>query len=614
MIENTIGLMPVSELLGRCFFVPAYQRGYRWTERQVTDLLEDIYTFAKKTEKTPGEFYCLQPVVVKFDEEKNYYEVIDGQQRLTTIRILLVYLQKEHHHGQPLEKYYGKKLFKLVYETRPDLTLFLDNIIADETNIEFYHVYKSYDYISNWFAEKVQLGEMFYELCDTIIKTLVYNQKHNKQEGVVQVIWYEMHPGSTNAIDTFIRINLGKIPLTNAELIKALFLQERNFGSSEAARLMQLEIAQEWDNIENQLQDENFWWFLNRSGNSASSHIEFIFDIMQTDIVGENKELDKEIGNDKDRTFRFFSKLFGNEPDYEVIKANWDRVKEYFATFKKWFDNPKWYHYIGFLIYTGKTVEEILKLLNQKNILTKEDADRELIDTIKKEFEHLDWEKVDDEYHLKVTYKEGSELLKRFFLLFNLEYIVRKAGQENLVYRFPFKAFKTLKKKREENNWDIEHINAATDNQLEKWEDQKTWLLNAIEDVKEMPEPLQTTIRHFLSVANGEGFESLHEQVLLVSGETNMEEKLKHSLGNLTLLDAGTNRGYGNALFTSKRRIIIEKDKAGTFVPICTKHVFLKYFDGNPKATWTEDDVKAYRNALEDTMSVFLNPKPHENA
>src|SRR6202012_1103570 len=100
---------------------------------------------------------------------------------------------------------------------------------------------------------------------------------------LVQVIWYELDPSDLKPIDTFIRINLGKIPLTNAELIKALFLQERNFGKSEAARLMQLEIAQEWDHIENQLQDENFWWFLNRAGNNASSHIEFIFDIMQAD-------------------------------------------------------------------------------------------------------------------------------------------------------------------------------------------------------------------------------------------------------------------------------------------------------------------------------------------
>lgn len=48
MEENKIELKSVSELLGMKFFIPSYQRGYRWTEQQVKDLLEDILEFAKK--------------------------------------------------------------------------------------------------------------------------------------------------------------------------------------------------------------------------------------------------------------------------------------------------------------------------------------------------------------------------------------------------------------------------------------------------------------------------------------------------------------------------------------------------------------------------------------
>ena len=61
-MENNIELKSVSELLGMKFFIPSYQRGYRWTEQQVMDLLNDIWEFSQK--KT-SEFYCLQPLVVK---------------------------------------------------------------------------------------------------------------------------------------------------------------------------------------------------------------------------------------------------------------------------------------------------------------------------------------------------------------------------------------------------------------------------------------------------------------------------------------------------------------------------------------------------------------------
>lgn len=78
---NSISIKPINELLQHCFFIPAYQRGYRWTEEQVKDLLNDINEFSPKEipnsiEKT---WYCLQPIVVK-QKGENQWEVIDGQQ------------------------------------------------------------------------------------------------------------------------------------------------------------------------------------------------------------------------------------------------------------------------------------------------------------------------------------------------------------------------------------------------------------------------------------------------------------------------------------------------------------------------------------------------------
>jgi hypothetical protein len=77
---NKITTLSISELLEKDFYVPAYQRGYRWTEQQVIDLMDDIYSFAIKKNKSQKEFYCLQPIILKKRQSQgsDVYEVIDG--------------------------------------------------------------------------------------------------------------------------------------------------------------------------------------------------------------------------------------------------------------------------------------------------------------------------------------------------------------------------------------------------------------------------------------------------------------------------------------------------------------------------------------------------------
>ena len=450
-MSNIISTLSISELLEKKFYVPAYQRGYRWADQQMEDLLNDIYYFAIKPNKSDKEFYCLQPIIVQktMRNGKESYDIIDGQQRLTSIRILFSYLIKEKLFGQSLSKRYGKDLYQIDYETRPACADFLDNInVSDDSDIDRFHIGKAYQKIEDWVSEKVKEGEMFEDVLDSILRTLVFNQKKKKQEGVIQVIWYEIKDPDTNPIDVFIRINLGKISLTNAELIKALFLQERNFGEGDIAKLRQLEIAQDWDRIENELQDENFWWFLNKEQNKASSHIEFIFDMMCAKALSKDKDsdtpLNEVVGGDHYQTFRFFNHLIGDSPDQTTIKELWDDVIFLFQTFKEWYNNPEWYHYIGFLISCGKSVQDIINCLNQPSIRVKSDATKELISSIKEEFKSIEWTNTlgQNELHLNLSYESDKGLLRKFFLLFNLEYIIEQSKHQNLIYKFPFKAFK----------------------------------------------------------------------------------------------------------------------------------------------------------------------------
>ncbi|ENW27873.1 hypothetical protein F924_01682 [Acinetobacter lwoffii ATCC 9957 = CIP 70.31] len=58
--------MNIQQLLEKNFFIPAYQRGYRWTPQQIKDFLNDINQFEPKiNDKGEKSWYCLQPLVLK---------------------------------------------------------------------------------------------------------------------------------------------------------------------------------------------------------------------------------------------------------------------------------------------------------------------------------------------------------------------------------------------------------------------------------------------------------------------------------------------------------------------------------------------------------------------
>lgn len=622
-MSNIITLKSINDLLEKNFYIPSYQRGYRWTKQNVEDLLNDIYSFSRKTKKTDQEFYCLQPIVVKKlnnnESNKNiWYEVVDGQQRLTTIKILLAYLVKKHLNGESLKNEYGKNEFVIDYETHKIPNDFLSEPTESDETIDLYHISEAYKTIDEWFGQQEQPRSAR----ESILRTLVHTMENKEQEGIVQVIWYEIN-NSTNPIETFIRINMGKIPLTNSELIKALFLQKRNFENKEIAELRQIEIANEWDRIEYSLQNDDFWWFLNKEKNDIPARIEFLLDLICNIALGEDPELVENIGTDRHATFRFFYHKFSNGISLENVIDEWNNIKEYFLAFEEWYENPVWFHYIGFLIYCGFEISVIYKLYSNT---TKEEFTKKLKETIKLRFDKVKCTKIeknDEEgifhnfYNLELDFNKNKTTIKELLLLYNLQFIINQ--YENILAKnkaetyltFPFKIFK-------EENWHVEHVDSFTSNSLTSYEAQKEWLKISFNDLKKISgdlkeEQLISKINTFIDNPDSNvDFNELRNEILTIAGEEVNDEDIKNGIGNLTLLNADINTSYGNSLFPTKRRIIIEQDNKGKFIPICTKHVFLKYFDKDgviSSPTWRKDDILNYQNNICETLSFFLNIK-----
>jgi hypothetical protein len=576
--NKKLRLKKIYELLGERFFIPSYQRGYRWSAIQVQELLDDIWEFSQKDANGTQSFYCLQPIVVVKSERG--WDVVDGQQRLTTLYIILHYLEKEHLR-RDLNDAYKKSLYSLKYETRPESESFLQNIQPElaAKNIDFFHIVKAYEAVAEWFVNKD------YNDNNKLLSTLLAKPEQNTPS--VKVIWYDLSDecnGNDYAVDVFSRINVGKIPLTNAELVKALFLQSSHFQEDQV-RLKQLQIASEWDAIEKQLQEQDFWHFIYKPDpkRTYETRIEYIFDLMKS----------KPIGGEPYFTFHEFNKDF-REPSADIM-ALWESVVSYFLTFDAWFRDRELYHLIGFLVECGHSVAKI-KEESERAGTTKTDFKNYLNEAISKEVScQLD----------ELSYGDKAKEIKKVLLLFNIQTLL---ATQDADFRFSFDRYK-------EENWDIEHIRSQTDKDV-TGKNRKLWLEDVLEyftnsrhpvtekDISNISDKDQrdfiNRISNLLRESNIDdtNFKALYDQVShYFNGDSGVD---LDGIGNLALLDAETNRSYKNALFPVKRKRIIENDKNGKFVPICTKNVFLKFYSKkfSDAMYWKDSDAADYLSEM----------------
>ncbi len=563
MNERKLDILSISQILDFNFYVPAYQRGYRWTEHQVENLLNDISDFKPDRIDSSDEqtWYCLQPLVVKFksidENKKKWFEVIDGQQRLTTIYLILHYLNQGYVASR------RKKIFELDYATRKTSKTFLieklnENSI-DKSNIDYFHISNAYSIIHKWFTKN---GSSF-----------KYAEFETKFIENTKVIWYETEEKDT--ISIFTRINIGKIPLTNSELVKALFLNSSNFDKkkSEKSNLKQIEISTEWDRIENILQNTDFWYFINEKENELETRFEFILN-----LIANKTDKDHEFF-----TFEFFYNKFNNcqENKEIVVNDNWKEIKKVFQTIEEWFLDREFYHKIGFLITVGEKINDLIKLSRK---ILKSDFKIELNKKIGKKIE----------CNLRNLKYSDKQKVRNILLLHNIQTIL---NNQNETSRFMFDMFKKEK-------WDIEHIHAIAEEMPEKEEHQKDWLKEVSEFITDETLKKKATELHLNDFAN------LYKNILDYFSENNKHEDVD-DISNLVLLDASTNRAYKNSIFPVKRKTIIEKDKQGVFIPICTRNVFMKYYNFNVSQMtfWGEIDEQKYINDIFELLTPYKTIK-----
>lgn len=554
------------------FFVPSYQRGYRWGVDEVQRILEDVAQSGDRD-------YYLQPVVVK--RKGHEWELIDGQQRLTTLFLILQYLKNS-----------GLKAtgaaYSMRYATREGSAAYLLDPDPDpefiKSNIDYFHINQAYATIAAWFEEKGARKEYAAGKFYTALFERVY------------VFWYEA-PDDVDATTLFTRLNIGRIPLTDAELVKALLLSRSRGSEGQADRAHA--IAAEWDGIERGLRVPEVWAFVTARAEEAPTHIDLLLDTVADRELRKNGQPAPSIGHRP--PFLTFETLRPRiEASTESAQAVWAEVADLFNLVQGWYDNLSLFHKIGYLTATG---DSFAAIVDASDGLTKTGFETMLEARIRDRLKLASEDLAELSYERKSGYKRLSDAL----LLMNVETISAMTGSSE---RYSFRA-------QAAGSWSLEHIHAQSAEKLTKADQWSSWLtyhrdalgsLPSLDDAKRAE--LTVEIDAALSDLNAERFQALETQLVpIFAPDDDVADEATHSIWNLALLGVRDNSALNNSAFEVKRQMVLKLDKDGSYIPVCTRNVFLKYYSQGENVQlhfWSQKDREGYLREIKEILAPYL--------
>lgn len=599
------------------YYIASYQRGYKWKSNSVYDqvpvLLLDVYEAFIKSQLTQSyQEYYLQYITVK-KTEHSLFEVIDGQQRLTTLTLTFSVL--EHFFNQEnITK--NKQQYLVTYARYDEESVSIFDIIISLIN-------------SNEDAKTLQEQDKFYMLKAALsIKRFFELLKEDNEENFNAFINYfknrvklifNIEDEHTSAEEVFANLNDNKVPLTNAYLIKGLLLTKASRLINNQASKKHFKEIIDQRAIMGRLWDEMNAWFSKPDVSlfffgTENNGMEKMLQIVSFDT--ENQDVSV-IQNYK----AFFS---GNEVQYKnpyilfntyhqhIITTQdaakyLNQIQHIYKRLKSWYYDNQFYNLIGYKQvssnYKAKTNEGFS--YNIKNLLSKT-SNAEVLKNLQ-DYLFKKINKTDEEIST-LGYKKYDET---FFLLLALNVFPQNnASKGNFRnYRFDFYSFI-------DEHWSLEHIfPQKPDTSNLNIKDDKNWV---VEKIQEKINALSATEEDQITRYN--------YQVLIQEVHINEEiestkidflfEEIEDAdvLGNMALLSRGVNSALSNGFFNTKRKILLRKINAGSFVPKHTIDVFSKMLEvkagvkfDNSLTLWSINDINAHLESIKENVELMVN-------
>ena len=583
--------------------IPEYQRGYKWTIQQIKQLLDDIDRFQQHG--NDDRFYCVQNItlVEKKTENNNlsYYNVVDGQQRLTTLIVLLSYLGetkmiegKLNYSVRPDTDYFIRNFIIKPNITKDNWTGFLEtNTDQDYDHQDIYYLFSAYKCISHWMQDRNIDKENFKGKLLNNVKLII-----NK-------------PYTDNEQELFMNLNTGRVSLDGADLVRALLItnvakEELENTTLEDTKSI-VKINERRVRIGLELDEISAWWnqpnvskyfdFLDKISAPGSETIEFDSEKHPIDllyklyVVTEGK---------KDIRLQYFE----NQKYIELYK----RLITLHRTIKDWYQDCEIYHYVKYILTqstknTFTTIWSDWTRTKSRQCFVDElkDKSREIIETFIDEIDKLnaDW------------YANEDERLYKILIMSDIVQIIKSHKYEDRMSFLPADYFKPRVE-------DIEHIFPQTpigakNNKVQS--DFKAYIevLNNLSDKYNETADEANKIAAIVAPANWADAASVEFCQNKINSNAN---KLIHrnSIGNLVLLNEKINRGYGNDFYTRKR-IEIVKNPRRKFIRPHTLRPFIKGYLQEPDAleVWTDGDIRANAEYLKQQIKDFFNLKEAQN-
>jgi uncharacterized protein with ParB-like and HNH nuclease domain len=607
---------------GQQFYIPEYQRGYKWNPRQINQLLEDINEF--KTEGDDNLFYCLQNITLFENEsDRSKINVVDGQQRLTTIILLLTYLDNTekikdkliYAVREPSNDFLQSLINLKEYREKLFLAKDFDNFLAsiedkDYDYQDIYFMFNAYKSFDKWFKlNNTVKPKQFLEKLLLHVKLIV-----NRVEGV-------------NEQELFMNLNADQVHLDGSDLVRAILItrvakQEMEEYDSEnvedIVRLNERRIRIGWE-----LDELNSWWsqpmvkeyFKSFSNIQTSSQETIKFDEYKYPINLLYKIWVESKGEREIKLNWFESKNTGALELYtSIIKLH--------RVLKDWFQDRFFYHFLGYLFNHGKP-----KFKEYWTLWNKTDYTRgQFKDFLKKEAQKVAFgdETTDDNTESgiilwlsrmikldsnSINWYESDKLEKILILLDIIEH------SEDKILGNPLPFLKSLYFKNQKE--DKEHIYPGTPKDLDVMKN----LTNPIESINNYINKLNIGYSYKDLIKTWEISESDWMQIDLQEKE-NRRQKLKaeihikrpiNSIGNLVLLHSSINRSFGNDYYSDKREMVINNTITGKYVRQHTLNVFVKSTSRVNLNDWTMNDITENAKSTYDTFVSFFNVEFNDN-
>ncbi|MDQ8747841.1 DUF262 domain-containing protein [Elizabethkingia miricola] len=571
--------------------IPHYQRGYKWESKNVEKLLDDIKLF----KESEGKFYCVQNITVI--KKENYYNVIDGQQRLTTLTILLSYLDhKSMVHNKvrfpenSIRKFTNKILNEIITN---ETSNFYDQFDNWQSFLEYYpeydlqdiyHIFEVAVSVKKWFEREISNRESNFKVL--FIDKLLNN---------VKIILNEVE-GSQSEEKIFGNLNSKRIPLDGSDLVRAILITRvaREEAKEEADLKNIIFVNERRIKLGWELDQINAWWSKKDVKNYFKRFIK-----IKSEMIGDNN-LFNEILYPINNLYLLYAEIQNKSIlDLDLIESqNSNTISLYKDiihlnnVLQDWFDDKEIYHYLGYIFanQNKNSFNDIWKLwassLNRSRFI------EELKKIIKTDF--LENDDLLDYIDLNINWYDNrkDELIHTLLLLDVIESV-----KKNRV-KLPASAFKKSLE-------DIEHIFPKVPKDKNNKEIVKFTMLllktgNITEfeyDVKKLEKQLEN--------------DDFKNEFLKFLEEKASEIKI-NSIGNLVLLHRSLNRSIGNKSYGIKRSRIISYHNEGKYIQPHTFKVFVRDFIGNKDEDyidsefWIQKDIKDNSEYIKQQINNFF--------